>query len=80
MAGRRGGRGLAQPFTVVLHQLRDFYRVWENNGLGQDLFAAAREPKSFWLVPGAGHNDIAETAGAGYRQHLQSFYECLRMP
>jgi fermentation-respiration switch protein FrsA (DUF1100 family) len=48
--------------------------------LGQDLFAAAREPKSFWLVPGAGHNDIVETAGAGYRQHLQSFYERLRMP
>jgi fermentation-respiration switch protein FrsA (DUF1100 family) len=34
--------------------------------LGQALFAAAREPKSFWLVPGAGHNDIAETAGASY--------------
>jgi fermentation-respiration switch protein FrsA (DUF1100 family) len=48
--------------------------------LGQDLFAAAREPKSFWLVPGAGHNDIAEAAGASYRQRLQSFYEGLRMP
>jgi uncharacterized protein len=48
--------------------------------LGQDLFAAAHEPKSFWLVPGAGHNDIRETAGANYRQHLQSFYERLRNP
>lgn len=48
--------------------------------LGQGLFTAAREPKSFWLVHGAGHNDIAETAGASYRQHLQSFYERLRMP
>jgi len=47
--------------------------------LGQDLFAAAREPKSFWLVPGAGHNDIVETAGASYRQHLHSFYESLRL-
>ena len=47
--------------------------------LGQALFAAAREPKSFWLVAGAGHNDIAETAGASYRQHLQSFYERLRV-
>jgi len=48
--------------------------------LGQDLFAAAREPKSFWLVPGAGHNDIAETAGANYRQHLRAVYERLRTP
>jgi len=46
--------------------------------LGQDLFAAAREPKSFWLAPGAGHNDIAETAGASYRQRLQSFYASVR--
>ena len=48
--------------------------------LGQELFAAAPEPKSFWLVPGAGHNDIAETAGASFRQHLRSFFEGLRMP
>ena len=45
--------------------------------LGQDLSAAAHEPKSFWLVPGAGHNDIAEVAGAGYRQHLHGLYESL---
>jgi fermentation-respiration switch protein FrsA (DUF1100 family) len=48
--------------------------------LGQRLFAAAHEPKSFWFVPGAGHNDISETAGASYRRHLQSFYERLRNP
>ncbi len=46
--------------------------------LGQALFAAAPEPKSFWVVPGAGHNDIVETAGAAYGQRLQSFYEGLR--
>ncbi len=45
--------------------------------LGQALFAAAPEPKSFWIVPGAHHNDIVETAGAGYEQHLHSFYESL---
>ena len=45
--------------------------------LGQALFAAAPEPKSIWIVPGAHHNDIVETAGANYRQHLQSFYESL---
>jgi|HubBroStandDraft_5_1064220.scaffolds.fasta_scaffold83494_2 fermentation-respiration switch protein FrsA (DUF1100 family) len=46
--------------------------------LGQNLFAAASQPKSFWLVPGAGHNDIAETAGASYPQYLRSIYERLR--
>ncbi len=45
--------------------------------LGQALFAAAPEPKSFWTVPGAGHNDILETAGAEYIRRLQSFYETL---
>ncbi|HLY18138.1 MAG TPA: alpha/beta hydrolase [Bryobacteraceae bacterium] len=45
--------------------------------LGQDLFAAALEPKSFWLVPGAGHNDIAEVAGLTYRERLRSFYDGL---
>jgi len=48
--------------------------------LGQALFAAAPEPKSFWIVPGAHHNDIVETAGAGYREHLQSFYRSLPAP
>jgi hypothetical protein len=42
--------------------------------LGQALFAAAQAPKSFWVVEGAGHNDILEQAGPGYRQRLQLFY------
>ena len=43
--------------------------------LGQALFAAAPEPKSLWVIPGAGHNDIAETAGPQYRQRLAAFYD-----
>ena len=42
--------------------------------LGRALFAAASEPKSWWVIPGAGHNDIAESAGPQYRQRLQAFY------
>jgi len=45
--------------------------------LGRELFAAAREPKTFWTVPGAGHNDILASAGPQYRRRLQSFYESL---
>jgi len=43
--------------------------------LGQALFAAAPEPKSFWLLRGASHNDIREVAAGEYVKHLQAFYE-----
>lgn len=43
--------------------------------LGQALYAAAQAPKSFWVVEGAGHNNILETAGPQYRQHLENFYK-----
>jgi uncharacterized protein len=46
--------------------------------LGRELFAAAQEPKTFWIIPGAGHNNILETAGAEYRQRLRAFYEGLK--
>jgi fermentation-respiration switch protein FrsA (DUF1100 family) len=42
--------------------------------LGQALFAAAQAPKEFWVVEGAGHNNILETAGPRYRQRLETFY------
>jgi uncharacterized protein len=45
--------------------------------LGQELFAAAQGSKTFWIIPGAGHNDILETAGAEYQQRLSAFYESL---
>ena len=46
--------------------------------LGQALYAAAQAPKSFWVVEGAGHNDIIETGAAGYRERLTAFYSSLR--
>jgi uncharacterized protein len=45
--------------------------------LGQQLFAAAQGSKTFWVIPGAGHNDILETAGTEYRHRLSAFYESL---
>jgi fermentation-respiration switch protein FrsA (DUF1100 family) len=42
--------------------------------LAQALYRAAPDPKSFWVVEGAGHNDIVETAGPRYRQKLETFY------
>jgi uncharacterized protein len=46
--------------------------------LGRRLFARAPEPKSFWIIEGAHHNDILQTAGPRFRQRLQEFYEGLR--
>ena len=45
--------------------------------LGRALFDAAPEPKYLWAIPGAGHNDIVESAGPEGRRHLRSFYESL---
>jgi fermentation-respiration switch protein FrsA (DUF1100 family) len=45
--------------------------------LGQKLFAAAQGSKTFWIIPGAGHNDILETAGGEYRLKLSAFYQSL---
>jgi fermentation-respiration switch protein FrsA (DUF1100 family) len=48
--------------------------------LGKALFAAANDPKTFWQIPGAGHNDIVEAAGPAYRERLHTFYATLPPP
>lgn len=45
---------------------------------GQELYRAAQAPKSFWVVEGAGHNDIVETGGSQYRERLGAFYASLK--
>ena len=60
---------------LVLHGDRDEVIDFE---LGRRLFEAARQPKSFWAVPGAGHNDIVEAAGAAYAARLRAFYQSVR--
>jgi hypothetical protein len=42
--------------------------------LGRRLFETAPEPKHFIEIPGAGHNDLVETAGSAYRERLHEFY------
>jgi len=37
------------------------------------LFAAAREPKLLWIVPGAAHVDLCAYAGAEYPRHVLPF-------
>ncbi len=45
--------------------------------LAQKLFAAAQGPKSFWVIAGAGHNDILSRAGPAYHERLRAFYQTL---
>lgn len=38
------------------------------------LFAAALEPKTLWIVPGAAHVDLATYAGDEYRERILAFF------
>lgn len=71
---KRKIRDIRAPL-LILHGDRDEVIDFE---FGRRLFDAAREPKSFWAIPGAHHNDIVEAAGPGYRERLRQFYESLR--
>ena len=44
---------------------------------GRQLFDAAREPKQFYTVIGAGHNDTYQVGGQAYFDALRSFVERL---
>lgn len=70
---RRKIRQLRAPL-LVLHGDRDEVLPFD---LGRALFEAAPEPKWFWQVTGAGHNDLLQVAGPQYRKRLQEFYQQL---
>jgi fermentation-respiration switch protein FrsA (DUF1100 family) len=42
--------------------------------MGRALFDAAPQPKMFYEIPRAGHNDLIEAAGPAYVQQLHDFY------
>ncbi len=71
----RGKIGRLRAPLLVIHGDRDEVIPFE---MGRALFAAAPEPKAFWAVAGAGHNDLAETAGPEYAARLRTFYQGLR--
>ena len=60
--------------VLIIHGDRDEVIDIE---LGRRVFAGAREPKQFWTVAGAGHNNLVAAAGAEYRKRLREFYELL---
>lgn len=44
---------------------------------GKQLYDLAPGPKSAWWVPGAGHNDLYEVAGAAYWTQIAAFVQSL---
>jgi hypothetical protein len=43
--------------------------------LGKQVFEVAPEPKSFYVVEGAHHNDLYQVGGKPYFQRLRRFVE-----
>ena len=57
---------------LVLHGDHDEIIPFEH---GQKVFAAAHEPKQFYPIAGAGHNDTFVAGGNSYYDRLRSFIE-----
>jgi fermentation-respiration switch protein FrsA (DUF1100 family) len=55
---------------LILHGTRDDTVPFS---MGERLFQAAPEPKSFFPVPGAGHNDLLEVGGERLLERFKSF-------
>jgi fermentation-respiration switch protein FrsA (DUF1100 family) len=60
---------------LVLHGDRDEVIDFE---FGRELYEAAPEPKFFWRVEGAAHNDLIEVSGPEYSRRLREFYNQLQ--
>lgn len=56
--------------VLVLHGDRDSMIPFE---MGREVFRAAREPKRFYRIAGAAHNDTCEKGGAAYLEEIFGF-------
>jgi fermentation-respiration switch protein FrsA (DUF1100 family) len=59
---------------LVIHGTDDDLVPFE---MGQRVYDAAAQPKQFWAVEGAGHNDLVLVARDEYSKRLSAFYESL---
>jgi fermentation-respiration switch protein FrsA (DUF1100 family) len=64
-------RDVQAPILIV-HGTRDEVVPF---AMGQQLFAAAPEPKRFYSIAGAGHNNVLEAGGESYLAGLKDFVE-----
>ena len=63
-----------QAPILIVHGTRDEIVPFS---MGQRLFTAAPEPKFFFPVEGAGHNDVIEIGGDQLLQRFKSFLDSL---
>jgi uncharacterized protein len=63
---------LAPRPLLMIHGGADTYIKPE---MARALFDRAREPKEFWLVEGAKHNQAMQTAGAEYQGRVLAFFD-----
>lgn len=63
-------RQVTVPKLIIHGEADDIVPVSQ----GQAVFDAAQEPKTFWRVPRAGHNDLLDYAGGEYITRLQTLY------
>jgi dipeptidyl aminopeptidase/acylaminoacyl peptidase len=63
---------LATRPLLMIHGEADNYIRQE---MAEALFAHARTPKEFWLVPGAKHNGALHVCGDEYRKRVLTFFE-----
>lgn len=63
-------RRVACP-TLIIHGTRDTLVPFR---MGQELFDLAPEPKAFYAVPDAAHNDLLDAAGPEYGRRLTAFF------
>jgi pimeloyl-ACP methyl ester carboxylesterase len=67
----RAVKRLAGRPLLMIHGAGDTYI---KPHIAKELFDDAREPKEFWLVAGAKHNQALHVAGEAYRQKLVDFF------
>jgi dipeptidyl aminopeptidase/acylaminoacyl peptidase len=64
-------RRLTPRPLLLIHGAMDTYIKPE---MARALFTGARQPKEFWLVPGAKHNQALQVAGDEYRRRVLEFF------
>jgi pimeloyl-ACP methyl ester carboxylesterase len=60
-----------RPVLIVIGALDPYVPSW----MTDEVFAAAPDPKSLYVVPGAGHGGYAKAAGPAYVDRLVSFFD-----
>lgn len=54
------------PYLIIHGEVDDFINISN----GEEVAAAANDPKLFWKVHGGGHSDIPTVDPEGYQQHI----------